>query len=345
MRVLVTGATGFLGRRVVTALLDRGHDVRVLVRPATDMERMTWASRVEVVRGDLRAPGDLQPVLEEVDCVVHLAAVVAGSDEARFAGTVRGTENLLAAMAPSNVRRLVLASSFSVYDGMRCRGTLDEKSPLEKRLYDRDSYAVAKIWQERIVRRFAETHDKELAVLRPGFIWGERNRWCEAAGIVFGRWYVVNGPLRRLPLTHVENCAEAFALAADSPHAKGKTFNIVDGPGVRAWTFVGDYTRQMGKGRRIPIPYHAGFLVAIAAKLVSKVLFGEKGKLPGVLLPRRHRARFYPLRFSAKKAMQELGWHPRPYRACVAREADTRSGDRNAVHDQASRAPHSEVTT
>ena len=78
LRVLVTGAKGFLGRSVVAALLRRGHDVRALIRPGAQLNGMAWCDRVEVVRADLRAPGSLESAFEGVDVLVHLAARVAG---------------------------------------------------------------------------------------------------------------------------------------------------------------------------------------------------------------------------------------------------------------------------
>ena len=76
MRVLVTGANGFLGRHVVDALLARGCRVRALVRPAARLEDLGWPAAVEVVRADLRAASHLEAAFESVDVLLHLAAMV-----------------------------------------------------------------------------------------------------------------------------------------------------------------------------------------------------------------------------------------------------------------------------
>jgi len=145
--VLVTGANGFLGERVVQAFLARDVKVRAMVRPATSVERLNWPEELEVVRIDLRSGDGLDAALEDVDAVVHLAACVAGDDEERFASTVVGTERLLAAMERRGTKRMILASTFSVYDWHAIHGLLDEGSPLESHLYERDGYAIAKSWQ------------------------------------------------------------------------------------------------------------------------------------------------------------------------------------------------------
>src|SRR3954454_24761537 len=113
MKALVTGANGFLGRHVVSALLARGIGVRALVRPAACLEPLGWPSSVEAFRADLRTSCQLQRAFVGVDVLLHLAAVVSGGEDAQFVGTVVGTERLLAAMATSACQRLVLCSSFS----------------------------------------------------------------------------------------------------------------------------------------------------------------------------------------------------------------------------------------
>ena len=313
MNVLVTGAAGFLGRHVVAALLGRGHRVRVLIRPATRIDGLPWAGRVDAFRADLRAPRPLDPAFEDMDVLVHLAARVGGSDVAQMADTVVGTERLLEAMARSATRRLVLASSFSVYDWDAVRGgTLTEESPLAAAdLYRRDGYTIAKTWQERVARRMSREHGWDLTVLRPGFIWGRDHEEFAGLGQKLGRWYLVIAPAARPPLTHVENCADAFAEAVESPRAAGETFNVVDDHGLNSWRYLGEYRRRTGtRLRRIPVPYAAWLTGTLLASAVSRRLFGEKAKLPGLFTPSRFRARFRPLRFDTRKLRDVLGWSP-----------------------------------
>ena len=282
-----------------------------MVRPSARIEGLEWPDGVEVVRGDLRAPGSLATVFDGVDALVHLAARVKGSDAAQMSDTVMGTERLLAAMAESTTRRLVLASSFSVYDWTAARGTLDEESPLESDLYRRDGYAIAKSWQERVVRRMSLEHGWDLTVLRPGFIWGPENEYVAGIGQKVGRWHLVFGPWTRMPLTHVENCADCFAAAVDDPRAVGETFNIVDGHEISTWRYLGEYLRRTGtRGIRIPIPYRLALAAPLMADRVNRWFFRGRAKLPGIAIPCRFRARFRPMRFSTRKLRESLGWRP-----------------------------------
>jgi UDP-glucose 4-epimerase len=310
---LITGANGFLGRHVVAEFLRRGHAVRALVRPAARLDGLDWPSQVEVVRADLRVAQDLAAAFRGVDVLVHLAATVAGGEDAQFAATVVGTERLLDAMVLSQTRRLVLASSFSVYDWSAIRGTLTEESPLESGadLYERDGYAVAKVWQERVVRRAAAAHGWQLTVLRPGFIWGRGNAYLACLGQRLGRMHLVFGGRTQIPLTHVVNCAVLFAMAAEDPRAIGETLNVVDGDEVRIWGYLGEYLRRSGvSGFRVPIPYALALTGSRLARWLSRRIFRGKGKLPSLLIPCRFEARFKPLSFSNRKAREILGWQP-----------------------------------
>src|SRR4051795_6559369 len=78
VRVLITGANGFLGRHAIAEFLQRGHSVRALVRPAARLDDLDWPGRVEVVRADLRVTQDLTGLFGGVDILVHLAAAVTG---------------------------------------------------------------------------------------------------------------------------------------------------------------------------------------------------------------------------------------------------------------------------
>jgi 2-alkyl-3-oxoalkanoate reductase len=320
MKALVTGANGFLGRHVVGALLARGIEVRAMVRPAAGLAALGWPAVVEVFRADLRSSRELHRAFEGVDVLLHLAAVVSGAEDAQFAGTVIGTERLLDAMAGSACRRLVLCSTFSVYDYSSVDRTLDEESPTHRapEVYTRDGYTIAKWWQERVTRRSAEKHGWDLTVLRPGFIWGRDHSYLAALGQQFGRHHLVIGPLTRIPMTHVENCADVFALATVDPRARGQTLNVVDGPGERIRAYLSDYIRGSGQpGWRLPVPY---WLAISLVRLASVTVFRTATKVPSILIPRRLESRLKPLHFENRKLREILGWHPPlDYEECLVR--------------------------
>lgn len=310
MKVLVTGAGGFLGRSVVNRLIERGHVVRAVVRPSSP--KPFWPDAVEVFRADLRVQEDMTPAFAGIDVVLHLAAATSGNEDMQFASTVVATERFLEAMAKSEVKRLVHVSSLVVYNWSKAKSCMDESTPLEDKPYAMGGYTIAKIWQERIVSRFAKKYSWDLTIARPGFIWGTGHAKIAGMGRQFGQTYLLFGPLTRLPLTHVDNCADCLVKAAESPAASGEIFNIIDGDDVRVWRYAREYARRSDqRGFVLPLPYRAGLGVAQLAALTSRVLFGSKGKLPSLLTPRRFESQFKPVRFSNQKVIAKLGWQPR----------------------------------
>jgi nucleoside-diphosphate-sugar epimerase len=336
VKVLVTGANGFLGRHVVAELLSRGHAVRAVVRPASNVASLRWPSSVEIFRADLRTH-DLLGAFDDVDVLVHLAATVVGDEDSQLQETVVGTTRLLDAMSASKTKRLVLASSFSVYDFATRRRNLDESSLLERDLYMRDGYAVAKTWQERIVRRETEKNDWNLAVLRPGFIWGTGNEYLAGIGQKIGRFHLIFGPMRTLPLTHVANCAHYFVNAIEKPVPGNLTVNLIDKEHVSAWSYLGRYLRGSGeRGIRVPLPYVLCAMSVAAAKGISDLIFHGKGKLPSILVPCRFRARFRPMRYSNDRLESQLKWNqPLTFDEAAARTwADVPQSEANVMVDE-----------
>lgn len=317
MKLFITGASGFLGQYVVAAALRAGHDVRAAIRPKTNETRLDWHQhpRVDFARVDLRQRKGIAEALEGVDVVLHLAATKGGDFYDRFAGTVIGTENLLAAMEQIAVKRLVAISTFSVYDYQRLEphAILDENAPIEAAPENRDGYAQTKLIQEEMIREFEKTSETEVTIIRPGMIYGRECVWHALLGAELGekRWLRI-GRSAPMPMTYVENCAEAIVLAASQPEAAGQTINIVDDNPPKQ----NQYVRALLKHEEEPpklIPVNWTLMQGIAklAWFVRQRLLNGEAKLPGILVPAQLYARFKPLSFPNDRAKQVLGWSPR----------------------------------
>ena len=178
-------------------LLQRGHHVRALVRPASSLNHLGWPPSVEIFRANDGTGFDKS--FDGINALVHLAACVSGDEDVQFQSSVIGTERLLKAMEGTSCKRVVYASSIVVYDWSRLSGEVDVDDPLDDDIYKRDGYDVAKLWQERVVYRSAQANGWELTVLRPGFIWGRGNEYLFGIGRSIERIHVVVGPLNHLP--------------------------------------------------------------------------------------------------------------------------------------------------
>ena len=316
MILLVTGANGFLGRHVVAQSLARGHDVRALVRPATDVTALPWANdaKVQIVRTDLRSPNGLADAMNGVDAVLHLAAAKQGDLYAQLAGNVVATESLLNAMTEATVARLVAISSFAVYDYLH-RPTLsriDEQSPLARAPEQRDEYCRTKMLQERLVRQYAAERDWALTVLRPGVIYGRDNCWSARLGIPVGsrRWLRV-GAWARIPITYVENCAQAVVLAAEKTDSGRQIFNVLDDDMPTQRHFLNELRKRMPIGPKVfPVAWTVMRSIAGLAWFTNRLLLGGRAKTPGILVPARLHARCKPMRYTNQRIKDSLDWRP-----------------------------------
>ena len=329
MKVLITGASGFLGKYVTAVALQRGHQVRAVVRPASEIAAIPWAEHpdVELARFDLRSQAGIAEALTGIGAVIHLAAAKAGDFYAQFAGTVLATENLLTAMVETDVKRLVAISTFSVYDyiNIESEATLDESSPLVKDPASRDEYAQTKLLQEQLVRAFEAEQGGLVTVLRPGVIYGKDNLWTARLGASLGsgRWLRI-GAEAKLPLSYVENCAEAIVMATENEAAIGQTINILDDEPPTQREYAKQLKAQVPNPPTfIPMNWMLMRSIGDVAWIVNQKLLGGKAKLPGVLIPSRLDARFKPLNYSNQKLKACLSWEPRyALKDAIARSLD-----------------------
>ncbi|MBW4634646.1 MAG: NAD(P)-dependent oxidoreductase [Iphinoe sp. HA4291-MV1] len=317
MKLLITGASGFLGKYVVAEALRRGHKVRAVVRPSSDEKCLAWHNHpdVELIRIDLRRKDGIVDALLGMDAVIHLAAAKVGDFYTRFAGTVIATENLLNAMMEANVLRLVDISTFSVYDYLRTKtgATVTEDTLIECDPLERDEYAQTKLIQEELVHEFKQNDKAQVTIIRPGLVYGRDNLWSTLLGgkLTDNLWLRI-GAYATMPLTYVENCAIAIVSAAERDEAIGQTLNIVDDdlPTQRA------YVKKLVK-HKYPLPrmIHINWTLMRAIawifwKYNKKVLHGQ-AKLPGIFNPVILDARFKHFRYSNVHAKKVLNWNPK----------------------------------
>ncbi len=312
----VTGATGFLGGELVRSLLRVGTErVRCLVRPGTSPARLealtALGPRAQVVPCRLDSPAELATALAGVRVLHHAAAAKKGSPAAMVAGTVPPTEHLLRAAARAGAERAVLVSSFSVL-GVAALGrgaVVDEAAPLDPRPEARDPYAFAKHRQETLARRVAAEVGLPLVVVRPGFVFGPGQELLGSRiGLrLFGLFLHLGGRCP-VPLTYVENCAEAVALAGVAPGAPGEVVHVGDDDLPRSRALLARYRREVERLRVVPVPLP---LLRLLARANAWYSTRTQGHLPPVLTPYKVASLWRPQRYSNARARALLGWAPR----------------------------------
>ena len=240
-KVLVTGGGGFIGSNLVRGLLERGDEVRILDNFATG-NRANLAGLeddVEIVEGELRSYERVHNAVRGVELVFHQGALPSVPRSVQdplttSAVTIEGTLNVLLAARDESIRRVVFASSSSVYgnSGTLPRTETQQPDPISP-------YAVAKLSAERYCVSFHRVYGLETVALRYFNVFGPRQDPNSQYAAVVPRFLTAIDEGRAVPIhgdgsqsrdfTYVENVVEANLLAADAPEAVGTVLNVATG--------------------------------------------------------------------------------------------------------------------
>lgn len=319
-RILITGSSGFIGAKVVEKLLKCGFtNLRCFVRPSSNLSGLQYSlsdvdaeTNVELVTGDLLSRDDCRAATEGISIIYHLAAGIEKSFAGAFMNSALATRNLMDAfLKVGKPKRFVNVSSFAVYSNLNSKhnSLLDETCPLETAPQERfDAYGFGKLKQEEIVRKYAEHYRLPCVTLRPGYVFGAGKQELNGrVGIkIFGPFIQVNGS-NLLPLTYVDNCAEAIVLAGLTPGIDGEVFNIVDDDLLTARQFLKTY-KVARRFRSVSVPYWVAYSACYAWEKYSN---WSKGQLPPAFNRRRCAANWKSQRYSNEKLKTRLGWTPR----------------------------------
>jgi dihydroflavonol-4-reductase len=323
--IAVTGATGFLGREIVRSALRRGlAPVRCLVRPGTPPARLRDAglesAGVEVVPCRLEDAGRVASALAGVEILYHAAAAKAGSPASLVASTVVASEAVYRAALEARMGRLVLVSSFAAIEvaPMRRGAVVDERAPLEPHPEWRDAYAFAKHRQEALAWRLAGERGLPLAVIRPGVVFGPGEEILGTRiGLRLLGLFLHLGGGNAVPLTFVENCADAVVLAGTAPGALGEAVHVVDDGLPTSAELLRRHRREVAPLRVLPLPYP---VLRTLSRLNAWYSARTQGHLPAVFTPYKVDSLWRAQRYSNARAKALLGWTPRvPMREALDR--------------------------
>jgi nucleoside-diphosphate-sugar epimerase len=310
--VLVTGATGFVGSHVAEALARRGDSVRALARPGADTAILEKAG-IQIIPGDMSDPESLQRAVEGVDVVVHCAAKVGDwgpVDEYRKVN-VEGLRALFDATLAKPLHRFVHVSSLGVYEARHHYQT-DETEPLPDKHID--GYTQSKVESERLAMQYHRKQHVPVTVLRPGFVYGPRDRMVLprlAARLKEGSVIYIARGKYALNTTYVGNIADAVLLAIDNPDAVGEIFNITDGEFVSKRKFFETVADGLGLKRPRKFPSVPIWLARMMANWREGKFRREGRPNPPRITQAQLKFAGLNLDFSIAKARTKLGYTPR----------------------------------
>ncbi|MEM7031998.1 MAG: NAD-dependent epimerase/dehydratase family protein [Chloroflexota bacterium] len=174
--ILVTGATGFLGKAIVSALVKQGHQVRILARQSSDTTFFAEYPDVSIFLGDVRDVASLLTALQGCQCVIHAAALFRfwGKQTDFFDTNVTGTQNVLQAAVQVQVPRVIFTSTIAVIGTPPLGAMITE----ETRPRPVDAYQKSKYQAEQLALQFEQDHDIEVVILRLGALYGPGGRYA-----------------------------------------------------------------------------------------------------------------------------------------------------------------------
>jgi len=304
-RVLVTGATGFIGGRLAERLA--AEERCRVTGVGRDLHKAAFLSEhgVELKSADLQCENSIKPLLAGQDVVFHVAAWMGGSaanerERSAHAMNVEGTKMLLRAAAEAGVSRFVYVSSISAY-GHFPPGIIDETHPLDTG--QRDLYGRTKALAELKVAELGKQLSLDTSIVRPAMVYGPRSQqWT--VGIVRrlkrGRFIVFGDGGGHAHPVFIDNLIDGMLLAAVRPEAVGEAFNLCD-PTVSWRAYLSHYAQLCGRPPKY-VPVRAGKILAKVKRRVPVPVQCDESYLR--LLNNKS---FYPF----TKALTRLGYKPR----------------------------------
>ena len=307
---LITGAGGLVGSSLAEACVKRGYKVKALIRSGSDGSFLEKLG-VEVVRGDLQDKSLPIEATQGVDTVFHCAAKVGdwGSVDSYRQVNVEGLRKLLDSLNPAQLYKFVHFSSLGVYEARHHYQT-DESTPPPDQHFD--GYTQSKMESEKLALQYHKDKGYPIVVLRPGFIYGPRDRTVlprlmeklktKEVKYIGSSSYAMNN-------IFVGNLVQAAFLALDNSNAVGEVFNLTDGEKVSKKRFI----TTIAKGMNLPTPFFLPvplWLVRLIASSMEKKAL-KRGALEAPKITKAN-IKFLGLNldFSIEKAKRILGYAP-----------------------------------
>ncbi len=261
--VLVTGATGFIGKRIVSLLLDSEIPVRALVLPKEELPP-EWNNSVATIRGSITEKVPVAEAMKNAGTVIHCAAVVSdwGDEELFRQITVEGSRHIFEE-AVKNQTRVVLLSSIAVYGTHIYSGTCEEERGFGIPL---GPYSRTKQAQEKLAWTYHREHNMDLTVIRPANVYGAGSGpWVNDVVDVIrsGLPSLVGAGGNNAGLIHVDNLAALIIRAAEYEKSNGEVYNASDELDVTWTQYFNDIAAILGMKDQSALPR---WMVSISAR-------------------------------------------------------------------------------
>jgi nucleoside-diphosphate-sugar epimerase len=312
VKVLVTGAAGFLGGHLVDMLVERGDEVRAMVRPVEDAHRLKQLPGLEVVQGDLTDAASLKRAVQGVQRVYNVAAKTGpwGLEDVYRAINVRGLVDLVNVATDAGVQRIVHTSSITVY-GHHLHGIITEDHPFHA---ENNPYSRTKIAGEKMLANLVKDRGAPVVIVRPAWIYGPRDTASFGRFVALvesGKFFFFGSGRNVVPVVYVLDVAQGLIKAGDAgDEVIGQAYTIADDRRVSQAEYLNTIADFLGVAPiSRTVPYLPLYAAGRTAELVWQTLGRRKAAPPplttyGVTLLGGDQ------QFSIEKARRELGYEP-----------------------------------
>lgn len=305
-KILVTGASGFIGTNLVGALIKKGYQVRTLIRDpdrASELKEMG----ADLIRGDVNNLESLNRGVFGVDAVFHLAATLGYfgiPKELFFKTNVEGTKNILEACLANHVKRFIHCSTTGVLGPHRGK-SFDESQPYNPTNIYEQTKCQGEIMAKDYLRK-----GLAVTIIRPAFVYGPHDRhntFRIFKAIQNKRFFIIGGGQNILQPTYIDDLVEGFLLCLDSPRAIGQTYTLCGDQPVKLEYFISLIADNLNvKVPRIKIPVLVAAIAANVLDALSTIF-----KFDPILT--KGRLQFFTDNhsYSIDKAKKELNYRPK----------------------------------
>ncbi len=312
MKVLVTGAAGFLGGHLVDMLVERGDEVRALVRPVEDTSHLHTLQDVEIVQGDLTDSASLKRAVQGVQRVYNVAAKTGpwGLEDVYRAVNVQGLADLIHASLDAGVQRIVHTSSITVY-GHHLHGIVTEEDAFH---VEDNPYSRTKIAGEKLIANLVKDEGAPVVIVRPGWIYGPRDMASFGRFVSLvesGKGFIIGTGKNIVPSVYVRDVAQGLIKAGDAnDSAVGQAYTLANDQRVTQAQYLNTIADCLQAPHvSLRLPYSILYSGARVAELTWRAM-GRRNAAPppvttyGITLLGGNQL------FSIDKARRELGYKP-----------------------------------
>jgi nucleoside-diphosphate-sugar epimerase len=273
MRVLITGAGGFIGSHLVDSQLEQGHNVRAVDLHLDLLQHQAAHPRLEAVRGDITEKGTVQKLLEGIDVVFHLASAhldVSLSNEYYHRVNVGATLSLLEAARQAGVKRFVHCSSVGVIGDVKHPPADETAGCHPVNIYER-----TKLEGEKVALDFARRTGFSMVVVRPAWVYGPR---CPRTAKLFraiskGRFPIFGSGRNMRHPVYIADAICGLELCAETPDVDGEIFIIAGKTPVESRELVRAIREQLGvRTSQIHLPIFLGQMAGLALELLFRLM-------------------------------------------------------------------------